>query len=81
MDRKLVLARHPAGAVARLSVPILEGFELTDRFAGPSVPADKVSLSIRFRYRSPKRTLLAEEVDKAQQDIVGHLKVRPEHPR
>jgi len=61
-------------AVAKLSVPFLEGFELTDRFTGPSIPGDKVSLSIRFRYRSPKRTLLAEEVDKAQQDIIGHLK-------
>ena len=61
-------------AVAKLSVPFLEGFELTDRFTGPSIPGDKVSLSIRFRYRNPKRTLLAEEVDKAQQDIIGRLK-------
>ena len=61
-------------AVAKLSVPFLEGFELTDRFTGPSIPGDKVSLSIRFRYRNPKRTLLAEEVDKAQQDITGRLK-------
>jgi len=61
-------------AVAKLSVPFLEGFELIDRFTGPSIPGDKVSLSIRFRYRNPTRTLLAEEVDKAQQDIVGRLK-------
>ncbi len=61
-------------AVAKLSVPFLEGFELTDRFTGPSIPGDKVSLSIRFRYRNPKRTLLAEEVDKAQQDIISRLK-------
>jgi phenylalanyl-tRNA synthetase beta chain len=61
-------------AVARLSVPILEGYELTDRFSGASIPKDKVSLSIRFHYRNPKRTLLADEVDKAQQDIVAHLK-------
>jgi len=59
--------------VARLGVPFLEGFELTDRFTGPSIPKDKVSLSIRFRYRNPKRTLQAEEVDKSQQDIIGHL--------
>ena len=62
------------GIVARLSIPILEEFELTDRFSGPSIPGDKVSLSIRFHYRNPKRTLLAEDVDRAQQDIVGHLK-------
>ena len=61
-------------AMTRLSSPCLEGFELTDRFTGSQVPDGKVSLSIRFRFRNPKRTLLAEEVDKAQQDIVGYLK-------
>ncbi len=73
MDRKLAW-RDIRQVLARLSVPNLEGFELTDRFAGPSIPADKVSLSVRFRYRNPQRTLLAEEVDKAQQEIVGHLR-------
>lgn len=63
-----------AQVLSRISVPILEGFELTDRFSGPSVPPDKVSLSVRFRYRSAQRTLLAEEVDKAQQEVVGHLR-------
>jgi phenylalanyl-tRNA synthetase beta chain len=73
VDRKLSWqdVRH---VLTRLSVPILEGFELTDRFSGPSVPSDKVSLSVRFRYRSAQRTLLAEEVDKAQQEVVGHLR-------
>jgi phenylalanyl-tRNA synthetase beta chain len=66
--------RDVAQVLSRISVPILEGFELTDRFSGPSVPPDKVSLSVRFRYRSAQRTLLAEEVDKAQQEIVGHLR-------
>ena len=60
--------------VDRLSIPYLEAFELCDRFSGPSVPKDKVSLSVRFRYRHPKRTLLAEEVDKSEQDIISHLK-------
>ncbi len=66
--------REIQGIVARLSIPILEGFELTDRFSGPSIPGDKVSLSIRFHYRNPKRTLLAEEAERAEQDIIGHLK-------
>jgi phenylalanyl-tRNA synthetase beta chain len=60
--------------VERLSVPFLEGFELRDRFAGPSIPPDKVSLSLRFHYRSPKRTLLAEEVDRVEQDLIEHLR-------
>ncbi|HEX2695481.1 MAG TPA: phenylalanine--tRNA ligase subunit beta [Acidobacteriota bacterium] len=73
LDRKLSW-RDVQQVLSRLSVPILEGFELTDRFSGPSVPPDKVSLSVRFRYRSAQRTLLAEEVDKAQQEVVGHLR-------
>jgi phenylalanyl-tRNA synthetase beta chain len=61
-------------AVARLNLPLLEGFELRDRFSGPSIPADKVSLTVRFRFRHPQRTLVAEEVDRVEQDIVGHLR-------
>jgi phenylalanyl-tRNA synthetase beta chain len=60
--------------VGGISIPYLEAFELYDRFAGPSIPKDKVSLSIRFRYRHPKRTLLAEEVVKSEQDIISRLK-------
>ncbi len=61
-------------ALDRLDAPLVEGYELRDRFSGPSIPADKVSLTIRFRYRHPQRTLLAEEVDRVEQEIVGQLK-------
>jgi phenylalanyl-tRNA synthetase beta chain len=68
----------PYGEVARvlgkLNQPLLEGFELRDRFAGASVPAEKISLTIRFRFRHPQRTLVAEEVDRVEQEIVGQLK-------
>jgi len=60
--------------LARLNQPLLEGFELRDRFSGPSVPADKVSLTVRFRYRHPQRTLVADEVDRVEQEIVGQLR-------
>jgi phenylalanyl-tRNA synthetase beta chain len=60
--------------LARLNPPLLEGFELRDRFSGPSVPAGKVSLTVRFRYRHPQRTLVADEVDRVEQEIVGHLR-------
>ncbi|HYA48636.1 MAG TPA: phenylalanine--tRNA ligase subunit beta [Burkholderiales bacterium] len=63
-----------AQALGRLNQPLLEGFELLDRFSGPPIPAGKVSLTIRFRYRHPQRTLLAEEVDRVEQEIVGQLK-------
>jgi phenylalanyl-tRNA synthetase beta chain len=62
-----------ARVLGKLDQPLVEGFELVDRFAGPPVPADKVSLTVRIRFRHPQRTLVAEEVDRAAQEIVGHL--------
>ncbi|MGD9345330.1 MAG: phenylalanine--tRNA ligase subunit beta [Candidatus Aminicenantes bacterium] len=56
-----------------LSIPNLERFELYDRFAGESIPKGKVSLSFRFLYHHPQRTLLAEEVDASQEKIIKAL--------
>ncbi len=61
-------------ALGKLALPLLEGFELRDRFAGGPVPEGKVSLTLRFRYRHAQRTLTAEEVDRVEQEIVGHLR-------
>ncbi len=66
--------REVEKALERLDLPLLEGFELRDRFAGKPVPDGKVSLTVRFRYRHPQKTLLAEEVEKVEQEIVGQLK-------
>lgn len=63
-----------ARVLARTNQPLLEGFELRDRFAGAPVPAGRVSLTVRFRYRHPQRTLVAEEVDRVEQEIVGQLR-------
>lgn len=60
-------------ALEKLPLPILEEFQLIDRYAGESIPPDKVSLSLRFIYRHPQRTLLAEEVDKTEQQVIIHL--------
>jgi phenylalanyl-tRNA synthetase beta chain len=74
----LVAADVPYGEVARVlgraNQPLLEGFELRDRFSGKSLPEGRVSLTVRFRYRHPQRTLLAEEVDRVEQEIVGQLR-------
>ncbi len=66
--------KRVAGALDKLKQPLLEGFELRDRFAGAPLAADKVSLTIRFRFRHPQRTLVAEEVDRVEQEIVGQLR-------
>ncbi len=58
----------------RISLPILEDFRLVDLYQGESIPPDKISLSFRFVFRHPQRTLLAEEVDKAEKKILNHLR-------
>jgi phenylalanyl-tRNA synthetase beta chain len=63
-----------ARVMGRLNQPLLEGFELVDRFAGKSVPEGRVSLTLRLRFRHAQRTLVAEEVDRAVQEIVGQLR-------
>ncbi len=63
-----------ARVLGRLNQPLLEGFELVDRFAGGSLPEGRISLTVRFRYRHPQRTLVAEEVDRVEQEIVGQLR-------
>jgi phenylalanyl-tRNA synthetase beta chain len=56
-----------------LSIPNLENYELYDRFSGSSVARGKVSLSFRFHFRHPQRTLLAEEVESYQEKIIKTL--------
>lgn len=60
--------------VEKLPLPILEEVELIDRYSGESIPQDKISLSFRFTYRHAQRTLLAEEVDRAEQQVISQLK-------
>ena len=59
--------------VGKLSLPYLGSFDLYDRFSGPSIPKGKVSLSLRFVYSHPKRTLKTEEIEKIQKKIIDAL--------
>jgi len=61
-------------AIEKMAVPYLEEFMVIDHYAGKNIPQDKKSLSLRFVYRNPKTTLLAEDVDKAEQKIIKNLK-------
>ncbi len=61
-------------AIAKFPLPILEDVQLIDRYSGESIPQDKISLSFRFIYRHLQRTLLAEEVDRAERQILNSLK-------
>ena len=62
--------------VEKLQLPYLEKFNLYDRFSGSSIPEGKVSLSFRFVFRRPDRTLQADDVDALQEKIIGTLGAR-----
>jgi phenylalanyl-tRNA synthetase beta chain len=57
--------------------PLLAGIELFDVFADPTgakIPADQRSLAYSLTYRSPERTLTAEEVNAAHTRLKERLK-------
>ncbi|MFQ6069387.1 MAG: phenylalanine--tRNA ligase subunit beta [Candidatus Aminicenantales bacterium] len=60
-------------AIEELKISYLEKFSLLDRFQGEPIPGDKISLSLRFVFRHPQRTLLAREVDNLQLKIIKRL--------
>lgn len=59
--------------IEKLRIPFLEKLSLLDRFSGPTIPENKISLSFRFIFRNPQRTLLTKEIDKLQQKIIKNL--------
>lgn len=61
-------------SLLNLDLPHLESFTLIDRFASDRLGEDMVSLTLRFVYRHPHRTLLAEEADKLDKRIIAHLR-------
>lgn len=71
-DRKIPFAQIKE-EIEKLSIPYLEKLVLSDRFAGASIPKGKVSLSFRFVFRHPQRTLLASEIDSMQQKVIKVL--------
>src|SRR4030042_5075225 len=61
-------------ALEKIPLPILEEARLIDIYSGGSVPKDKISMLFRFSYRHLQRTLLTEEVGRAEQQVLSHLK-------
>jgi phenylalanyl-tRNA synthetase beta chain len=71
--------RHEAIAatLAKAKEPLLAGVELFDVFTdatGAKVPSDKKSLAYSLTYRSPERTLTADEVNAAHAKLKERLK-------
>ena len=50
---------------------LLDTVSFGGKYRGQKIPADKKSYLITVGYRSPERTLMAEEVDRAQQAVIA----------
>ena len=74
----LTLSHDAISAVlAKAKEPLLAGVELFDVFTdatGAKVPADKKSLAYSLTYRSPERTLTADEVNAAHARLKERMK-------
>ena len=76
ISSRSVLYQDIKEVVEKLAIPYLMEFDLYDRFSGSSIPNGKISLSLRFVFRHPQRTLLAKEVDTLQEKIINALVTR-----
>lgn len=57
--------------VARSAGELLEEVRFESQYRGQQIPPGKKSYVLRLRYRSPNRTLTAEEVDQSQTRVVS----------
>ncbi len=71
ISSRSVLYQDIKEVVEKLAIPGLMEFDPHDRFSGSSIPSGKISLSLRFVFRHPQRTLLAKEVDTLQEKIIN----------
>ena len=60
--------------IRKVAPPILRKFVLYDYYIGPSIPAGKVSMTIRFVYSHSGKTLSAEEVQVVHNRIFEDLR-------
>jgi phenylalanyl-tRNA synthetase beta chain len=67
--------KNITAVLKKMELPHLESFVLINRFAGKPIPSGNVSLTFRFVFRHPTRTLKADEVDNSLKMIEEILKV------
>lgn len=67
-----ILYNDLSNEIARFN-PLIKSVELFDVYSGNKLLAGTKSLAFHIIYQSEERTLVAVEVDKIQQELVGHL--------
>jgi phenylalanyl-tRNA synthetase beta chain len=63
-------------AIGDMKVELCQKIEFVDIYEGKGLADDERSLTVRFEYRSPERTLMDEEVDSVHSGILKDLETR-----
>ncbi|MBI2973459.1 MAG: phenylalanine--tRNA ligase subunit beta, partial [Armatimonadetes bacterium] len=71
-----VTAAQVEAVIRAAGGPLLEGVEVFDVYSGAPIPAGHRNLAYALRFRSPDRTLTAEEVAGAMAAIARALEQR-----
>jgi phenylalanyl-tRNA synthetase beta chain len=66
-------AQRVLDSVEAMRLSLMERIQLFDVFSGEPIPAGKRSLSFRFTYRSPEKTLEDTEVNRLHQNVMDRL--------
>jgi phenylalanyl-tRNA synthetase beta chain len=66
-------AQQVLDSVEAMHLALMERVQLFDVFSGEPIPAGKRSLSFRFTYRSPEKTLEDTEVNRLHQNVMDRM--------
>lgn len=60
-------------ALARSGVPVLESVKIVNEYRGPRVAEGTRSVTVRFRFRAPDRTLESADIERAESRLLAAL--------
>jgi len=69
----IVLWKDIQDEILGLQEPLIQEIELFDLYVGKPIPAGKKNLGVRIHYRSPERTLLDDEVNIIQDNLLRRI--------
>jgi phenylalanyl-tRNA synthetase beta chain len=58
---------------ARSGVPVLESVKIVNEYRGPRVAEGTRSVTVRFRFRAPDRTLESADIERAESRLLAAL--------
>jgi phenylalanyl-tRNA synthetase beta chain len=66
--------RELEGRIRSAAGPLLAELSVVDRYDGPPIPEDRLSLTVALRFLDPARTLTGQEVQESMARVVNALR-------